>query len=266
MICSIVYTDCYSVGSNKANKIKVGETSLSIDNDIPFVRYRFSEYNDKQFEFIKECKSRFARSTHLVEVNIDDNIEVTLQKVIELGNVAKYIYVDITEEDVQASGIIRYDIRKNIIKTAQYIQYVDRIMIRDKSETLDACTTQKIFDQIRGLIQSTGVKAPSLNTFGVCSSPLSFGEYACLTAVRARELMSKYSEISDVALPSANHQCMNCCGCIRYVIVDKDYEAPPETGVAKEKKEKKVKEKTENNTVKEKAKAKVGLLPGRFTL
>lgn len=266
MVCSLVYTDCHSVGSNKANKIKIGDTSLSIDNDIPFVRYRFTEYNDRQFEFIKECKGRFVRSTHLVEMNIDDNIVLTLQRVIELGNVAKYVYIDVIEEDVKASGIVSESIRQNIVKMAQYIQYVDRIMIRDKSDTLDACTTQKIFDQIRGLIQSTGIKAPSLNTFGVCSSPLSFGEYACLTAVKARELMSKYSEFSDVALPSANHQCMNCCGCIRYIIVDKDYEAPAETSTVKEKKEKKVKEKTESNTVQEKAKGKVGLLPGRFTL
>jgi hypothetical protein len=61
---------------------------------------------------------------------------------------------------------------------------------------------------------------------GICSSPLSFDDMACLTAVKAREIMSRYSTTTDVALPSANHQSMNCCGCIRYVTVTEDIPAP----------------------------------------
>lgn len=267
MICSIVFTDCYSVVANKANKIKVGDVTLSIDTDIPFVRYRFSEYNDSHINFIKERMTQFNRSTHLIEMNIaNSNICDTLQKAIEIANIAKYVYIDIREEDVKACGIVSDDVKRNLEAISPYIGYVDRIMLKDKSDNLDTCTANKIFEQIKGIIKATGVKVPSSNMFGICSSPLSFGENACLTAVKAREIMSKYSEISDVALPSANHQCMNCCGCIRYAVIDKDCEAPHDMGVAKEKKEKKVKEKSDSNVVKEKAKVKAGIIPGRFAL
>jgi hypothetical protein len=101
--------------------------------------------------------------------------------------------------------------------------------------------------------------------FGVCSSPLSFSELACLTAVKARELMSVYSTIADVALPSANHQCMNCCGCIRYLTVTADTEAPADAKPFGGHK----KEKVDNGGTPKKSsvsKSKPSMIPGMFSL
>ena len=77
--------------------------------------------------------------------------------------------------------------------------------------------------------------------------------------------MGKYSAVADVALPTANHQCMNCCGCIRYIVIDSDTVAPIETAS----KQKATKAKTENSGETKKVntdKHKVFLQPGRFSL
>lgn len=259
MICSIVLTGCHNIGVNSANKILVEDNVLSIEKEIPFVRYRFNQYTDTEINYIKSTQNKFNRSTHLVEIGVsNENPEETLNildKLSALDNIAKFIYVDIDNEIVEKGQL--NDSTISMLSSAISKYTIDRVMLKDKSTSLDMVATKKIVKQLM-----LATRLPE-DTFGVCSSPLSFSGLACLTAVKAREIMSKYSTVADVALPTANHQCMNCCGCVRYVIVKGDTQAPSET-VTKQKstKEKSGESKKQSNN----KNTKVFLQPGRFSL
>ena len=251
MIASIVVTGTHNIGMSSSKKINAGDTVLSAEKEIPFVRYRFNKYTDTEYTYIKSMMQKFNLSTHLAEVNLSSETPSIIERLHnEIGNIAKYVYIDITDEIVEQKSI-GAELENQFVAIAPYVrtQVVDRVMLRDKSRTLDTITVKALMKRLSTL---AGVKDTS---FGVCSSPLSFSDWACLTAVKARELMSKYSTIADVALPSANHQCMNCCGCIRYFVIDSDTEAPSDEKARKKKESVK---KDTNTTVKPKvAKARV---------
>ena len=222
MISSIVVTGCYNIGVNGAGKIKVDDnTVLSVNKEIPFVRYRFNEYNDEQINYIKSMKEKFSKSIHLAEVQLQSGVDTVavIEKIKAIGDIAVFVYVNITD-DVVANACFDNTVVDGL-KALKGID-VDRICMKDMSRSLDTIAAMKLTNQLAGVM---GLKADS---FALCSSPLSFDGRACLTAVRARELMSKYNASSDMALPCANHQCMNNCGCIRYMVINNDLEAPAE--------------------------------------
>lgn len=232
MITSIVVTGTHKIGMNSNKKIKIGDNVLSVEKDIPFIRYRFNQYTDAEYDYIVKSMKQFCFSTHLAEVVLSDNTAETIKYLMEnIKNIAKYVYVNINDDEVVA-GQLSQD-KLTMFDSLRGLD-IDRIMIKDKSTKLDTITAKKI---IKELSKRLGFAE---STFGICSSPLSFSEWACLTAVKARELMSIYSTVADVALPSANHQCMNCCGCIRYMTVTEDTEVPSDgkVKVAKEKSDK----------------------------
>ncbi len=235
MVTSIVLKGQYALNVNSANKVKLGDNIVSIEKDIPFVRYRFDSYDETALNYIGATMEKMKYSTHLAEINLDSNTVATLEWFkTNINNIARFIYIDVTDENV-ASASISAEIVNLLVAAVPY--NVDRIMLRDKSTSLDLVAAKKI---IETLSKQTGIKK---DNFGICSSPLSFGELCCLTAVRARELMTIYSAIADVALPTANHQCMNCCGCIRYYTVEADTEIVADNKV----KEKKPKEDGDNS-------------------
>lgn len=245
MISSIVLTGKYNIGINEAKKIKVGKDILSIDKDIPFVRYRFDAFNQEDIEYILKMKSKFNRCTHLVEIQVTNNVCEQLQLFNNIKNIAKFIYIDITDRDVEA-GKLSDETIANIQKA--FLFDIDRCMLKDKSVSLDRVTADKIIKQI---VQATKQQKEKI---GLCCSPFSFDGSQCLSSVIAREIMAKYSDVDDVALPTANHQSMNCCGCIRYVVVDRDTEVPENKKVASKKSTNEstgkpdVKKKTKNTT------------------
>ena len=223
MITSIVVTGTHKIRMNSNKKIKINDNVLSVEKDIPFIRYRFDKYTQTEFDYIVTSMKQFNVSTHLAEILLSESTPDTITYLVEnIGNIAKYVYVDITDDEV-VNGQLNED--KLLMLDKLVGLQVDRIMFKDKSTKLDTVTTKKIIKALSKRLEFAE------NTFGVCSSPLSFSEWACLTAVKARELMSVYSNIADVALPSANHQCMNCCGCIRYMTVTADTEAPSDGNV-----------------------------------
>ena len=223
MITSIVVTGKHKIGMNSNKKIKIGDNILSVEKDIPFIRYRFDKYENEEYAYILDSMKQFSFSTHLIEIPLNENTKATLEYIEQnINSVAKYVYVDVTNEDV-ANGMIS-DYKAQYLESLAGME-IDRIMFKDKSSSLDTIFAKKLIKTF-----STKLKLKEDN-FGICSSPLSFSDWACLTAVKARELMSVYSPIADVALPSANHQCMNCCGCIRYMVVNEDTLAPADNKI-----------------------------------
>ncbi|MBO5389800.1 MAG: hypothetical protein J6A59_17030, partial [Lachnospiraceae bacterium] len=137
-----------------------------------------------------------------------------------IPNIARYIYMDVTNTEVEHE-MLSNEYLTLLSSITPYSP--DRYMLKDKSTSLDTVSAKKI---IKNACKMTGLTE---DYFGICNSPLSFGEMACLTAVKARELMSLYSNTTDMPLPTANHQSMNTCGCIRYLVVNCDTEAPLDT-------------------------------------
>lgn len=230
MISSILVTGPYKIGQNANKKIKVNDTILSVEKEIPFVRYRFSTYSDSDFEYIKSMTEQFPVSTHLVELTLDENTVGNVRKARKAGSLAVFVYADVTEDEVQG-GSLSATTLENVAKLKELSkdETIDRFMLKDKSKNLDRVTIHRFIKQLK---DASGFKDP---TFGVCGSPYSFDDMCCLTAVRARELMAKYSSVPDVALPSANHQNMNTCGCIRYITVNNDLAAPLDAKTGKKK-------------------------------
>ena len=263
MVTSLVLNGTHKIGINSSRKIKLNaaedkEVIVSIDKEVPFIRYRFSEYTDKEISYIKEMMNTFNLSTHLIELNIISNPIEVLEKLKneQILNIAKYIYIDVDDNVVQ-NGTIDPAYIDMIGELMQYD--IDRYMLKDKSKSLNTVVANNIIKAITTRYN----KLLHSDQFGICSSPLSFGESACLTAVKARELMSKYSNISDMAIPSANHQCMNCCGCIRYIEINSDIAAPADGGNTTKKNVNKEKSDTEH---KPSVKAKNNIMVGMYSL
>ena len=255
MISSLVVTGCYNIGRNASNKISVSDNILSVEKDIPFIRYRFNTYTDKEYSYIENSMTIFEKSTHLAEINLTDDTLNVVNRLVG-KRVALFIYTDITDSDIE-HGSFSESVLANAKSLAELgANTIDRFMIRDKTTSLDTVTAEKFIKQLATV---TGINKKN---FGICGSPLSFGEYACLTAVKAREIMSKYNTTADVALPSANHQNMNTCGCIRYFVIDSDTVAPPDS---KAKTVKKSSDSTDGEP-KAAAKPKTKIRPGMFNI
>ena len=222
MIASIVYKDTYTVGINGNNKIKVDGHLLAL-SDIPFVRYRFSEWGEKQFEFVKMNMERFKGPVHMAEVTLGDNTKEILDKMDDFDNLVKFIYVPIDNTDVSVG------LKESTIEQLKNLgdAFYDRIMLKDNSSMIYALAADRIKIEVEKAIGGE-FKASDI---GVCGSPLSFRNsdaegQACLTALWARKIMAEYASSPDIVIPTASHECMQCCGCIQYLTIESDLPAP----------------------------------------
>lgn len=241
MVVSIVLTGRYNIGVNGNNKIKVNDKLIEM-KDIPFIRYRFNEYTEEDIEFIKKNKEKFNGPIHLIEISLNDKTRNVLDMVNSMEDVPKFIYVPINDEDI-AMGI-----KDNTLELLKGISdyFFDRVMIKDNTSMLYPLAADKIKFKIEEALNG----AIPARDIGICGSPLSFRNnttegQACLTAVWARKIMAEYSSTPDIVVPSASHECMTCCGCIQYFVVDHDLPAPlssKEKAASKDNKETKDKE------------------------
>lgn len=218
MVTSLVLKNKYTIGVDSADKIMVGDTKVKI-KEVPFIRYRFDSFSEEDTAYIKSTMAKFIYSGHLAEVVIKDGFEKEVEYLNDtFENMAVFLYLPITDEHVTSCELTTHDIE--LLEKIDNSMIYDRIMLKDASETLYLVSANKLKQQVAKV---TGVSASEM---GICGSPLSFGEDACLTAVRARALASIYVENENCAIPSANHECMSCCGCIRYYVVESNIAAP----------------------------------------
>lgn len=263
MITSILLTGMYNIGINKNNKIQTPD-GITVDiKDIPFVRYKFDSYGEAQIEFIKKNIERFP-CVHLIEIDLNEHTFEVLER-IEKDNIriAKFIYITATKETV-ITGITQET--ENLLNKLMDYEF-DSLNIRDPESLLYPMALSNIKSRIREI---TGLRDTEI---GVCGGPCCFYDgNACLTAVKAREILAIYTkDVDNVVVPSSNHEgninsiddqdsITNKCGCIRYYTFNSDVEAP----VCKEKKAKKtieisgdVKAEISVNMVEKKAKEKL---------
>lgn len=219
MITNIKLKGMYNVGVDETNHIDVNGTSVLL-KDIPFVRYDFEKYDAEEVEFIKKTMEKFNMSTHLIQIYISDRVLTDLDNTAELhSKVAKYLYINVENRHLADNALDTETL--NIATQACTACRFDRVMLVDKTTSMDMASAKKI---IKLTSKTLGV---SESKIGICSSPLCMSDnLACLTAVTARELAAIYATSKDVTTPSANHQDMNCCGCMRFFTVTQDIPAP----------------------------------------
>lgn len=236
MITSIVLTGTYKIGISESGKIKTPDGVRIDTKDIPFVRYRFSKYGDEELRFIEENKKTF-NCVHVLEITLDSETASLLEKIEETDDtLGRLVYVPITDKHVEQGFD---DNELNLIRTLIDSEF-DRIIIKDNSRTLHGIALNRLKKQIKDILNIPEKE------IGVCGGACCFIDgNACLTAVRAREMLAKYSERDDIVVPSANHEgkldevdehadCVNKCGCIRYHIFNSDMPAPSsKSGVKK---------------------------------
>lgn len=217
MNTSIVLTDTHTIGVDSYGKFMVQDIKVSI-KEVPFVRYRFLEYNEKDMEYIKMMKKKFNYSSHMAEININEDTADIIKRLESIDNLIKFVYVAVDDNEVDEG----FSEEKLELVEKLEDSFYDRLMLKDESNSLHAVAATRLKKQLSDIVTDI-----ELADIGVCSSPLSFdGKNACLTAVKARELSAEYAENDEVALPSANHECMSCCGCIRYHVFTGNVAAP----------------------------------------
>lgn len=215
MIVSLRLTGPHRIDITKNGKFNYKDEKLSI-KEIPFVRYNFDSYGDSELAYISESIKKFNYSGHLVEIEVAQGyLELCRRIRKEIPDCAIFLYTNVTDAEVAKNELDSNKNNELCLLNGSGV-YIDRLMIKDTSLTLHTVSANKIKSS---LVSLTGM---DINDIGIHESPLSFGDECCLTAERARRLCAQYNSNEKCALPSANHQGMNCCGCIRYYIVDCD--------------------------------------------
>lgn len=230
MVASVVLVGRYNIEIAN-NKIGTPDGSTLNLSDIPFIRYRFNEYTDEYMEYIANMMNKFL-CVHLTEIRLSDNSIEYMNKIQNLSKrIAKYLYIPI-DDTVVKEGFSDSTLEL-IVKNINSGSIIDGIQLKDESTSLQ----EFAFDALKDMLYTN---IPKLKKYkiGVCGGPICFSDgNACLTAVKAREILAKYSIYDDVVVPSSNHEVRienideytNKCGCIRYYIYDKDVNVPKNT-------------------------------------
>lgn len=216
MITSILFKKVVNVGVNSKREIFVNigekEVKLNLDTDIPVIRYKFDgEIGNDEVTFIKNNMLVFNRTVPILELKYDA-IGVELLRQIREANmqIGVILHVDIFENEVLNKALNpEHKAFTNIAGLN-----VDRVVFNDVSDKMDTIAFNTL---VKEFADAHGMNKKDI---GICGSPLSFGENCCLSSIKAREIMAKYSTIMDLPLPSGNHQDMNTCGCMRYVVIN----------------------------------------------
>lgn len=233
MIQSLKLRNMYEINVNANGKFVYDEVKMDI-KDVPFIRFRLDKYTAEAIGYIKGLNEIFKYSTMLIELDANSLSEDDVNAVKDLDDTcAIFLYIDIHEENLKKLTVSE-NIEETCIEHAIETLNVDRVCLVDKTDTLNAVIAA---DLIESVAEELFTDAESIS---ICSSPLSCTGMACLTAVKARELMAEYSTVDDVPLPTANHE-KSCCGCIQYLEIEHNTDRVIEksTGGKREPKEKK---------------------------
>lgn len=197
----------------KNEKIKFTNETLSV-KEIPFIRYHLNDYDDADIEYINSNCAKFDKSVPIIEVALDD---LTVDKLDRISSsvekeYAVFVYTEITNEDTAACTLGEERLQK--IRNVWDNSFMDSVVLIDRTTDMAKNHILTFKNEIKSIDKQIDVS--------ICNSPFSFSEDACLTALKARELLAEYSDKDECAIPSARHQCMNCCSCIRHIDIKED--------------------------------------------
>lgn len=210
MTANLIITGRYRI-DEVSDCVKIKGTKIKI-SDIATIRYRFSNYTKEDVDYIKQSLKQFKHSTHIVEMNVDNNIVSNVEALSTIyDKVAKFGYIDINDNDVENNSVDGLYINRLAQLRETYGFKFDRLMLRDNSSTLFTVSLNKMKVM---LARTFGY---NMQDIGVCNSPLShFDNNACLTALTARKLAVYYND-DPIAVPS--NKAETGCGCLKALIV-----------------------------------------------
>lgn len=264
MVTNLLFKSVFDVEVYKSKFTLNNE--INSTKEIPFLRFNLDNYDENAVAYIKGMLDKFEYSVGICEFSLRDTLLSELDTLGELEDtVAKILHIRVTNDDVANGGISEHDIE--LLNTlSNSVHKMDRVVLHDNSTVLNPVMISLMKKQI---CNTLGLKGE--NSVGLCGSPFSFDGSSCLTAEVARDLISIYGYNRDVKIPSANHQSMDSCSCIRHfeVVEDTPYtgkkakkdsvnvfdgldELVDSVSEPKEKKEKKGNTKKKENRVKKK--------------
>lgn len=213
MVQSIRLEKTYRIDVGQDGKFVYDGIKMSI-KDVPIIRINFSRYADSEIEYINGLLKVFMYSIVFIEIHVENigSEDIAALKQID-DKCAIYLYLDIDDMDIDSLD----DSKLEMMDAVFYDLDIDGISMVDKTSKLNAVTAKKLVNDIAS---TYGIENEKIS---ICKSPLSCTGYACVTAVKARELMAIYSKVDDVPLPTANHE-KSCCGCIQYIKIEHDVE------------------------------------------
>lgn len=220
--------------------------------EIPSVTYAFGNATTEEYlrgpveggpcpyeVYVRQAMKKFPHSLHVVHFNCDSQIVHALMNsdcrwLMEVA-VVLHVRVDdsevanaeIRESTLYELGRLKAERTNNVADRQPLLYYIDKIMIHDNSRSMWTVQAERFKKQLKMFFEN-----PQLNV-GICGSPLSRGEDSCLSARQDREWAAIYVTNPVVALPSANHQNMERCGCIRDYIIRGFDVITPEAGSGK---------------------------------
>lgn len=215
MITNLMIKGKYKIETDKFGNFVVQGKKLNIKK-IPFVRYRLTCYGETETEYIKSIKRVFYHSVHLVEVLLNKDVVNEVKRVKSaFSRIPIYLLIHISDDKLNGLPEEDVSLLENCVDND--IKF-DGVILYDMSSRLSPIEANRLRRQISDCL---GI---SMGDIGICNSPLShLEENACLTAVKAREIaMDYYDGFGEWPLPTANHQSMECCCCIRHIDVNED--------------------------------------------
>lgn len=219
MITSIVIEGTPSINMNGSSRITVEQQQLNIKKDIPVIRYRNSMSSlakvNETLGYAKNIMNDFDKSVHLFEMTLCEELPAMLDAIEASGlSVAKFVYWSVNDVMCDNLDMSISSIMPILVST---MNRIDSFIVYDNTSMLDMNT----FKEIVRRLQNTAIGKQE-SFYGLCNSPFSCTSYACLTAVKARELQGKYCKDFDVPLPTSSHENGNVCSCIRAVTINTD--------------------------------------------
>lgn len=253
MITGLTFNKIVSVELDRFNKITInvdGEEERVGVKEVPYVRYKFSEYDEDTLMFIAKMREKFDHSAHIVDVTVYQGMVQNLvaERIKNLFNNQVAVFGMIPINDNSLDSLEMLDAIVGGINKSTF----DRFIIKDESTRLDF---EKFMAIRKYLLMNHNIK-----DVGLCGSPFTNEENCCISAERARQIGAAYGG-DDVATAVSTHQNMDCsngCYCVRSYLVTSDL-LPKESNKKATKEKKEPKEKTpkeKNNTPKEKKPAK----------
>lgn len=228
MTSSIVLTNTIDIRFNKKNSFKYKDEDLNEvyefkQQEIPAVRYRFNAYTLKEIVYIKNSLQKFRYSVHIAEVNLSECCVDYIEKLVELKEVAVFLYFDITKENVVTKTF--NESQRKVLGTLKdtCLDKIERIMMRDVDGVLHMMVARPLILSLANLLGLDKSK------IGYCSCAFSANGLCCLTAERARDIAARYSSNSNFAIATnavegKNIEHQNGCYCIRHILITHDTE------------------------------------------
>lgn len=231
MIYGMKFTSTqFDVRPNSKGKLNIMTEQLDGDgkqvviktavDEISSVSYWMAWRQDNREEneaFIKKMMARFPHSLHVCHFAGSSDLTCIADTAV-FDRIPLIVHSEVNEVDLQAlqtASQLYIGLPEGLVESRR----VDRVMLDDNTQTLFTVAANKLRKEYAKAF------CLSIESVGICGSPLSMGETCCLTAQRHREWAARYVTDPFVVLASANHQGGvpgQHCTCLREHLVNRD--------------------------------------------